>query len=97
VTRTLGRIAIAGAACALLLLIGGAILERTLLGGAPAAARARVEQDVRDLFSLRSQRLKDSARRAAPIPLVTGAANDEVPATRELFAAARSALPTDDD
>jgi signal transduction histidine kinase len=97
VTRTLGRIAIAGAACALLLWIGGALVERLLLGGAPAAGRARVERDVRDLFSVRSQHLKDSARQAAPIGLVTRAVADDAPAARELFAAARAALPNDGD
>jgi hypothetical protein len=94
VTRTLVRIAIAGVACALLLLLGGAILERAMLGGAPAEARVRVEQEVRDLFAVRSQRLKESARRAAPVDTVKRALNDDVAATRELFAAARATLPT---
>jgi len=95
VTRTLVRIAIAGVACALLLLLVGAILERALLGGAPAEARLRVEREVQDFFSLRSQRLKESARRAAPVQTVKRALEDDVAATRELFAAGRAALPTD--
>jgi len=97
VTRTLGRIALAGVACALLLLIAGSILERALLGGTPTQARVRVEAEVRDFFAVRSQRLKESARRAAPLTTVKLALEEDVPATRELFSAARAALPTDDD
>jgi hypothetical protein len=97
VTRTLVRIAIAGVACALLLLLAGTLLERTLLGGAPADARLRVEQEVRDLFAVRSQRLKESARRATPIDIVRRALDDDIAATRALFVAARATLPTDSD
>ena len=94
-TRILARIAIAGAACALLLLAGGAILERALLGSTPDDSRARVEKEVRDLFTVRSQQLKESARRAAPAAIVKRAVADDVAATRDLFASARAALPTD--
>jgi signal transduction histidine kinase len=97
VTRTLGRIAIAGVACALLLLIAGSILERALLGGSPTEARVRVEAEVRDFFAVRSQRLKESARRAAPLATVKPALDDDVAATRALFSAVGAALPSDDD
>ena len=92
-TRTLGRIALAGVACAILLLIAGSVLERTLLGGNPRRPGSAWKQEVRDLFAVRSQALKESARRAAPITRSSGA-DRGVPATRELFAAARAALPT---
>jgi signal transduction histidine kinase len=92
-TRTLARIAVAGAGCALLLLIAGAALERTLLGTDPGAARARVEQDVRALFAARTQALKASAQRAASPFLVTRALADDVAATGELFAAAQEFVP----
>jgi signal transduction histidine kinase len=97
VTRTLARIAIAGVASALLLLLGGAILERALLGSTPAEARLRVEREVREFFALRSQRLKESARQAAPIATVKRALEEDVAATRNLFAAVRAALPADGD
>jgi signal transduction histidine kinase len=93
-TRTLARIALAGAACAILLLAVGVALDRALLGSEPAAARGRVERDVRELFTERSRTLKESAQRAAPVPLVSRALTDDVTARRELFAAANAALPT---
>jgi signal transduction histidine kinase len=92
VTRILGRIALAGAACAILLLLGGAVLGRATLGGDAAVARQRVQMEVRDLFDSRSRALKDRAQGLAPISLVTRALEDDVVATRQLFAAARTAL-----
>jgi signal transduction histidine kinase len=97
VTRTLGRIALAGAACAVLLFFAGAALQRVMLGGSPAAARQRIQQDVRELFAARSRALRDSAQRAAPIALVRRAISEDVTATRDLFAAARAAMPRDGD
>jgi signal transduction histidine kinase len=93
VTRTLGRIALAGAACAVLLLLAGLGLERTLLGGDADTTRRRVQQEVRELFDRHTQALKAAAQRAAPIPLVTRALADDVTASRELFSAAQATLP----
>jgi signal transduction histidine kinase len=93
VTRILGRIALAGAVCAILLLIAGAALERLTLGQDAAAARIRVQQDVRELFDASGRMLQESAERAAPIALVRRALSDDAGAIGELFAAAHDALP----
>jgi signal transduction histidine kinase len=98
-TRTLARIAVAGAVCALLLLVAGAVLERSLLGGETDSARRRIEEEVRELFAVRTLSLKESARQSASIPLLKRALMDDVAAIRELFAAAHAAMPggADDD
>jgi signal transduction histidine kinase len=99
VTRTVARIAIAGAGCALFLFLAGLALEHTLLGGEPAAARRRVEDDVRGLFATRAATLKASAQAAVTPATMRRALDEDVDATRALFAAARAALPdaSDDD
>jgi len=97
--RRLIRIAAAGAACALLVLAAGWLSERLLLGSDEAAARARVEAEVRAAFERMARELQLMALGLADAESVVAAAGDDVTAAgddvtaaRRLFAAAEAAV-----
>lgn len=87
-----------GLVCALAVFGGGRLLERVVLGPDDAAARARVEADVRTTFAATSTRLRDIAARltdAATVEQAAAQADDSV--TRRLFDAAAAALVRGED
>ncbi|MBF8300187.1 MAG: kinE 2, partial [Acidobacteria bacterium] len=90
--RRLVRIVAAGAGCALAVLALGRLAERAVLGADEADARARVEAEVRASFDTMGRALRLMALGLADPESVVAAAQDEVTATRRLFAAADAAL-----
>lgn len=93
--RALRRRAAAGAVAALVLLVGGRLFARAVFGGDHAAARARVEADVRSAFDQMERRLEALAARLADPQLVRLASDGDVGAMRRLFAAAADAVASD--
>src|SRR5262245_14453778 len=86
--RRLIRIAAVGVACALLVVAGGHVLRRAVLGADSREARDRVQAQVRDAFASMTAELRDIATQSgapADVRLAT-AGNDR--ATERLFAAA---------
>ena len=94
--RRLARTAIAGAACALIVLALGRLTELVVLGADEAAARARVEAEVRSSFDTMSRALRLMARGMADPETVVAAARDDVTAAGRLFAAADAAIAPGD-
>jgi signal transduction histidine kinase len=86
------RIAVGGAACALLVLAAGWLSERLLLGSDEAAARARTEEDVRASFDRMARALRLMALGVADAQSVVAAGAEDVTAARRLFAAAEGAV-----
>ena len=93
--RRLGRTALLGLLCALAVLALGRLAERAVLGTDAAAARARVEADVRASLDETVMRLRDVAQQAADATSLPAAAAGDVPATRRLFERAAAALAGD--
>ena len=90
--RRLVRIAIAGTGSALIVFALGRVAERVVLGSDEAAARARVEAEVRASFDTMSRALRLVALGMADPESVVAAAQDDARAARRLFAAADAAL-----
>lgn len=86
----------AGAGCALIVLAIGRLAERVALGPDDAAARARVEADLRASFDTMSRALRLMARGMADAESVVAAEQDDITAARQLFAAADAALTQGD-
>src|SRR5688572_13252171 len=93
----LARIAAIGGACALLVIAGGRIVERWRLGADEAAARARVEADVRQEFDRIAARLRETSEAVFNPTLVRNAVAEDPAAARQLFTAARDALRGEDE
>jgi signal transduction histidine kinase len=89
--RRLIRIALTGLVCVVVVLIGGRVCERLVLGPDEASARARIERDVRGAFSVMSQGLQVMARRVADGDAIAAAAREDDAAATRLFVAAQSA------
>src|SRR5688500_9756885 len=87
----------AGVACALLVLAAGWLSERLFLGSDEAAARARVEAEVRAAFERIARDLQVMALGLADAESVVAAAGGDVTATRRLFAAAEAAVADESD
>jgi signal transduction histidine kinase len=95
--RALLRIVLTGGVCALVVLAGGWILERSLVGADESAARARVEADVRDEIDGIARRLRESSDAVLNPTLVRNAAAEDATAARQLFTATRDALRGEDE
>ncbi|MSO30455.1 MAG: HAMP domain-containing histidine kinase [Acidobacteria bacterium] len=95
--RRVARIAVAGLGCALLVYLGGRLLERATLGGNDIEARARVEAEVRASFDAMSRALRLMARGMADPASVVEATDGNATSARRLFAAADAALSQSDD
>ena len=95
--RRFARIAVAGLGCALLLYLGGRLLERATLGGNDIEARTRVEAEVRASFDAMSRALRLMARGMADPASVVEATGGNATAARRLFAAADAALSQSDE
>jgi hypothetical protein len=92
VARRLIRLALAGLACALLVLALGALLRRTLLGADEGAARARVESEIRSAFTSMALELRSMAQQAGdPKDIPLASAGDTSAASR-LFTSAAEAV-----
>ena len=94
--RRLVGIAVAGAACALVVLALGCLTERIALGSDEAAARARTEAEVRASFDIMARALRLMALGMADSEVVVAAAQDDVTAASRLFAAASAAIAQGD-
>src|SRR5262245_6333272 len=90
--RRLIRIVAVGVACALLVVAGGSILRRAVLGADGREARDRVQAQVRGAFASMTAELRDIATQAgAPADVrLASAGNDG--ATERLFAAAAAVV-----
>jgi signal transduction histidine kinase len=90
--RRLIRIAAVGAACALLVLAGGNVLRRAVLGADSREARDRVQAQVRAAFASMTAELRDIATQSgAPADVRLASAGDDR-ATERLFAAAAAVV-----
>ncbi len=94
--RRLARTAVAGVGCALIVLALGRLTERVVLGTDEAAARARLEAEVRASFDTMSRALRLMALGMADPETVVAAAQDDVAAAGRLFAAADVAITQGD-
>src|SRR5688572_21196194 len=90
--RALGRILLFGVIAALLVAAGGWLLQRARLGADDAAARLRVEADVRQTFERMASGLRDLAAAVADPALVRASAAEDASVSRRLFAAAAEGL-----
>ena len=90
--RRLVRTAAAGVGCALIVLALGRLAERVVLGADEAAARARTEAEIRASFDTMSRALRLMALGMADPESVVAAAQGDVTAAGQLFAAAGAAL-----
>ena len=91
------RLLVGAAAAALLVALGGWVVQRAFLGPDEAATRSRVERDVRQMFDAMAQQLRTIAAAVDAPASVRQAAEDESEAGRllaadRLFGAARSAI-----
>ena len=90
--RRLARLLLIAAGLAGAVWLGGRLLERAALGPDEAAARARVEAEVRDAFAGMAGALRTMAQPLARYALLDGAAAGDAAAARNLFQAAADAL-----
>jgi signal transduction histidine kinase len=90
--RRLTSVAVAGAACALVVLALGYLAERIVLGSDKVAARARAEAEVRTSFDSMARALRLMAFGMSDPEVVVAAAQDNVTAASRLFAAASAAV-----
>ena len=90
--RRLVRTALVGCACALAVYALGRLAEGVVLGWNEAAARQRVETDVRGSFDTMARELRLMARSLADAGSVAAAAGGDTTAARRLFQAADTAL-----
>ena len=75
---------------------GGGLAELLVIGRDDAAARRRVEADVRSSFDAMTTGLRDIARLLTDADALTAAAGDDTAATRRLFDGAEAALGSTD-
>ncbi len=86
VRRAAGRVMVGGVICALVVAIVGVLGERSRFGRDLAAARQRIESDVREQFGSLNGELEAIASRLRNDPAVIGAASArDTAATRQLF------------
>jgi hypothetical protein len=71
------RLLIGAAAAALLVGLGGWVLQQAFLGSGEAATRARVERDVRQMFDAMAQELRTITAAVDDPALVRQASEDE--------------------
>ena len=86
-----------GVVCALVMLGGGRLLERAVLGPDDAVTRTRAEADVQTRVDAMSLRLRAIAIDVSDAPALEAATAGDVPAARRLFDAASSALARGED
>ena len=86
------RILLVGIVGALLVTAGGWLFERLMLGADDAAARRRVEVEVRQMFDVMARRLRTISDAVADGALVRAAAADDTQAARVLFERAAAAI-----
>ena len=97
IMRRLVRTALVGVVCAGVLLAGGRLAERIVLGPDDAAARVTVESEVRASFDGLAQELRDVARASSFPDLLDATLDGDVLAARRLFDAAAAALASSAD
>jgi signal transduction histidine kinase len=90
------RLLVGAVSAALLVALGGWVLQRVFLGPGEAAARARVERDVRQMFDAMAQQLRAIAAAVDDPALIRRADEDESEAGR-LFGAATAAIAAHGD
>ena len=96
--RDAGRLAVMGAALAVLVAAAGFVIERVRFGASDAAAFARVEADVRrDLESMSDELRARAAAVAADTTRIASAARGDETAAADLFAAIEAAHTAHDD
>ena len=95
VGRRLSRLALGGLACALLVLAAGGLLRRTMLGADDAAARARIEEEIRAAFTSMALELRGIAQQGGTPQDVRLAAEGDASAASRLFASAADAVSAD--
>ncbi|MEW6321789.1 MAG: HAMP domain-containing sensor histidine kinase [Acidobacteriota bacterium] len=88
VRRSMLRVLIAGFAAAALVGLAGGLAERWRFGADDAAARVRIEQEVRAQFAAMAERLDDAAAQLAGRGAALGGAARDAARLRELFNAA---------
>jgi signal transduction histidine kinase len=91
-----GRVARAGVVVALCVTLGGLALERLRFGASDAAARSRVEAELRQRFDASADLLGTLAARIAPQRETIRAAARDPAAARRLFEALDAVLPDDE-
>ena len=97
VIRPLVRLGLAAAGAALLVAAAGWVLQGAYLGVTEAAARARVETEVRRTFDDMARQLRADTAGLANAALVSAAAGEDENAAARLFAAAREAITAGDE
>ena len=96
--RTLISIALAGALGALLVLSGGWIAARLIIGSDNTQARARVEREVRTAFEVMARELRDIGAAVADPAAVRAAGDDNGTAAADLMTRVDRAIAgTDSD
>ena len=95
-THRLARIAVVGVFCALGVFAAGRLLEWAMLGRDNAAARVRVEEDVRGSLDVMARELRDLAAGVADADALLAASQGDNTAARRLFDAAATALTRGD-
>jgi signal transduction histidine kinase len=95
--RRLQIMALVGVVCALLVLAGGRLLERVVLGGNNADAVERAERDVRESFDAMSRRLREMGRALASPDALRAAQRGDTAAASALFDSAAAVIAGQDD
>ena len=90
--RRLTRLALAGLACALIVLAGGALLRRAILGTDEDAARVRIESEIRSAFTSMSLELRAMAEQTGDPADIALADADDAGAASRLFTSAAAAV-----
>ena len=97
VTRALLRLGLAAAGAALFVAAAGWVLQGAYLGVGEAAARARLESEVRRTFDEMARQLRAGTAALADPALVGRAAGEDENAAARLFAAARDSIAAGDE
>jgi len=92
VARALVRLGLAAVGAALLVAAAGWVAQGVYLGVGEAAARARVEREVRQTFDDMARQLRAGTAGLADPALVSRAAGEDEDAAARLFAAARDSI-----
>src|SRR5262245_7464533 len=91
------RIALAGLATALLVFVAGEVAQRVTLGPDEAAARARIERDVRAQFGDIASDLRGMASEISDADTIRLAIEADTGAARRLFTTADAAVRARED